>query len=102
MRHLEVQPRQLGERLRVAATFATIFFEQMFLLRRREADGGSAERDRDGQRASNGDLERHLLLAADRTLFRGIIESPKTVAGWRTSSIETTGTSEANNVITLV
>jgi hypothetical protein len=71
----------------------------MFLLRRREADRGSAERYRDGQRASDGDLERHLLFADDRSLFRGTVESPKTVAGWRTSSIKTTGTSEANNVI---
>jgi hypothetical protein len=71
----------------------------MFLLRRREADRGSAERDRDGQRASDRDLERHLLFSDDRTLFRGIIESPKTVARRRTSSIETTGTLEANNVI---
>jgi hypothetical protein len=64
----------------------------MFLLRRREADGGSAERDRDGQRTSDWDLERHLLLADDRSLFRGTVESPKTVARRRTSSIETTGT----------
>ena len=66
----------------------------MFLIRRRTSDGGPPERDVDGRHASDGDLERHLLLSSAGSVFvrRIGIESPETIDGRRApSSIETTG-----------